>query len=164
MNTQTLTPAKPVRVVNFAKILPLFEPVNGTSLVPLRGQPIHTRLVAKSDLPSVTLETRRGRALPAAALERPVTQRFSVTKTTGTLSPIAGTENLETAGIADLDLPFGMPRFVNAATLKRMLKAKRSDLLLKKSGARWEICEDSTRIDLTDDSIEFRLGAVQIFS
>jgi hypothetical protein len=45
-----------------------------------------------------------------------------------------------------------------------MFKAQRSELLLKKVGERWEICEDSTRIDLTDDSVEFRLGAVQIFS
>jgi hypothetical protein len=57
-----------------------------------------------------------------------------------------------------------MPRFVNAATLKRMLKAKSSELLLKRTGDRWSVCDDSTRIDLTDDSVEFRLGEVQIFS
>jgi hypothetical protein len=45
-----------------------------------------------------------------------------------------------------------------------MLKAKGSELLFKRVGERWEICENSTRIDLTDDSVEFRLGAVQIFS
>jgi len=163
MNTQVLTPEKPVRVVNFAKILPLFQPVSGASLIP-RKPTQSAHLVGKAELLSVTLEKRPTRGLPSAKLQEQEMRMFSVTKTTGTLSPIAGTQNLKSAGVADLDLPFGMPRFVNAATLKRMFKAQRSELLLKKVGERWEICVDSTRIDLTDDSVEFRLGAVQIFS
>ena len=61
-------------------------------------------------------------------------------------------------------MPLGMPRFVNAATLKRMLNAERSDTLLRKAVDGWEICEDSLKVDLLDDSVEFRLGAIQIFS
>ena len=53
---------------------------------------------------------------------------------------------------------------MNVDEIKKMLKAKRSELLLRRTGDRWEICEDSSRIDLMDDTVEFRLGAVQIFS
>lgn len=164
MKTQVLTPVKPVRVVNFAKVLPLFQPVDGASLMPLSRPVQSAHLMGRTELQSVTLKSRPTRGLSPAKLQKHETRKFSVTKATGTVSPIAGTENLKTAGVADLDLPFGMPRFVNAATLKRMFKAHRSDLLLKKMGERWEVCENSNRIDLADDSIEFRLGAVQIFS
>ena len=164
MKTQVLTPVKPVRVINFAKVLPLFQPVGRTSLMPLSRPVQSAHLLGKTELQPVTLERRPARRLSPAKLQKHETRKFAVIKATGTVSPIAGTEDLKTAGVADLDLPIGMPRFVNAATLKQMFKADRTDLLLKKVGERWEVCENSTRIDLTDDTVEFRLGAVQIFS
>lgn len=91
-------------------------------------------------------------------------RRFIVSRASGSMSRALGTANLETIGVADIDLPPGMPRFVNAATLKRMLRAATSDVLLKRSGRQWTVCEDDVRIDLLDDSAEFRLGAVQIWS
>lgn len=163
MNTLVAAPMKPLRVVNFAKILPLFEPVTKTGLVPLSRQPQTIQFSGRADT-TVQLVPRGTRALAPAKLDRTKPQTFSATKTGGTLSPINRTHSLTDQGVADLDLPFGMPRFVNAATLKKMFKAKRTDLLLRKKGSQWEICEDLTKIDLTDDSIEFRLGTVQIFS
>ena len=85
-------------------------------------------------------------------------------RASGVVSRALGTSELATIGIAELDLPPGMPRFVNTATLKRMLRADASDLLLKRAGERWEVCDDSLRVDLLDSSVEFRLGAIQIWS
>ncbi len=64
----------------------------------------------------------------------------------------------------ELELPFGMPRFVNVATLKAMLGAEADDTLFRKSGVRWEPCEDSHQVDLKDRTRLFRLGKVQIYS
>jgi hypothetical protein len=165
MNTQVLTPAKPVRRINFAKILPLFEPVEGTALVPSRRRFHPVTLATRNPVPVVALERALGRHNVAAKLqELPPAGTLSVPRGTGTASRALGTVDLDMTSVADAKLPFGMPRFINAATMKRMLKAKRSELLFRRVGERWEICEDSTQIDLTDDSVEFRLGVVQIFS
>ena len=64
----------------------------------------------------------------------------------------------------ELEVPFGAPRFVNATTLKAMLSAPDSDLLLRKVGKQWEICPDSFEVDLMDASQVFRLGKLQIYS
>jgi hypothetical protein len=64
----------------------------------------------------------------------------------------------------ELELPFGVPQFVNVATLKAMLGAEADDTLFRKSGVRWEPCEDSHQVDLKDRTRLFRLGKVQIYS
>ena len=104
------------------------------------------------------------RLAPVAGLKDLERHVFPVSRTVGTFSRAAAVADLQPQGRADLELPFGMPRFVNATTLKQMLKAKRSDVLLRRVGSQWEICDDSQRIDLRDASVEFRLGAIQIFS
>jgi hypothetical protein len=53
---------------------------------------------------------------------------------------------------------------VNATTLKAMLSAPDSDLLMRKVGEQWEICPDSFEVDLTDATQVFRLGKLQIYS
>ena len=161
--TLLTTPVKPARVVNFAKIQPLFAPSTEAELIPARSplQAIQVRpgrALAKTELLQLS---RPGSQAKLAELR---TASFAVTKTSGTISRAAGSAELEAAGVEDLQLPFGMPRFVNVATLKRMLRAKRSEVLLKRSGGGWVVCDNSARIDLLDDSVEFRLGAVQIFS
>ena len=164
MNVQTLTPTRPVRTINFAKIHPLFEPVTDTNLVSLRGKSSEVRLAHRNSKPQLALASRPARLAAPQKLQEIQTERFSVPRGKGNASRVFGTLALEVTGTAEMKLPFGMPRFVNAATLKKMLKAERSELLLRRTGERWEICEDSTRIDLMDDTVEFRLGAVQIFS
>lgn len=64
----------------------------------------------------------------------------------------------------DVRLPFGVPRFVNARTLRLMAGGSPFDQLLKKVGPAWEFVEDNTRIDLTNPREEFRLGRLTIFS
>lgn len=61
-------------------------------------------------------------------------------------------------------LPYGVPRYVNAATLKAIAGGRRLDRLLKKTHLGWEFVPNETQIDLTDDSQEFRLGRLTIFS
>jgi hypothetical protein len=162
MNTSILNPVKPIRTINFAKILPLLDPAAKPTLVsPSRAHSV--RLVHRNAAPTVALAkapVRKPRRTALAPLE---TQTLSVPKVTGVISRLAG-GNWDADGTMELTLPFGMPRFVNARTLKRMLKAQLADVLLKRNGSRWEICEDSTQIDLADETVEFRLGAVQIFS
>ena len=64
----------------------------------------------------------------------------------------------------DVGLPFGVPRYVNAVTLKAMAGGKKFDRLLKKMDAGWEFVDNDTMIDLTDGSQEFKLGKLTIFS
>jgi hypothetical protein len=167
MTTVRVTDLKePARVVNFATILPLVKPAETRlNLVASRERPAGINLdpTSRKTTPvQLRLEGRttgwRGR------LSQLKTRRFSMPRASGVVSRALGTSELATIGIAELDLPPGMPRFVNAATLKRMLRADASDLLLKRTGERWEICEASLRVDLLDSSVEFRLGAIQVWS
>jgi hypothetical protein len=80
------------------------------------------------------------------------------------MSRAAGNSELETIGMEDLKLPLGVSRFVTVATLRMMLKTDRAELFLKKSGASWEICPDTMRVDLTDDKAEYRVGSIQVYS
>jgi hypothetical protein len=65
----------------------------------------------------------------------------------------------------DVRLPFGVPRFVNAATLRTMAgRENGSSRLLKKIGNAWEFVADDSMIDLEDRSVQFRLGQVTILS
>lgn len=149
---------KPTRTVNFASFFITKDDQPG--MLSRRPAP-KVRLKTHSAAPSVQLaqpRTRRGARL-AAITER----KLPVERVSGRMSRAFG-DSLQTIGSAELKIPGGMPRFVNAATLKRMLRAAPSDTLLKRSGAQWEICENSTRIDLLDDSVEFRLGTIQVFS
>ena len=163
MTTVLLPTTKPSRTINFAQLLPLAgRPVTGGLMVPsLRSHKVALQRLNGATTPA---ELQRSRPRAAAKLGQMEARSFAVTKTAGYISRMAGTADLQDAGRSDLRLPYGMPRFVTVATLKKMLKAKRSDLLLKRDGERWEICDDSTRVDLLDDSVEFRMGAVQIFS
>jgi hypothetical protein len=90
---------------------------------------------------------------------------FSVTRGAGSFSPSAHSSDFQASGVEVLDLPLGISRILNAATLKAMLKAHKSDVLFRKlSDGTWDICDDSHRVDLLDGTVEYRLGDVQIFS
>jgi hypothetical protein len=81
----------------------------------------------------VALERISGRHNLAAKLqELPAAEKLSVFRGTGIASRDLGTADLNLSGVAYAKLPFGMPRFINAATMKKMLKAKRSELLFKR--------------------------------
>ena len=62
----------------------------------------------------------------------------------------------------DVRLPFGVPRFVNAATLRAMAGVE--GRLLKNVEGAWEFVADEAVIDLNDRSVRFRLGRLTILS
>jgi hypothetical protein len=64
----------------------------------------------------------------------------------------------------ELDIPTGLPRFVNAATLKSIVGASSSDVVLRKVGERWEICGDAYSVDLQDRTQVFRVRHLEISS
>jgi hypothetical protein len=64
----------------------------------------------------------------------------------------------------DVRLPFGVPRFVNAATLRAMAGGRPFDRLLKKIGDAWEFVKDETMIDLLNGTQLFKLGRITIYS
>lgn len=64
----------------------------------------------------------------------------------------------------EVRLPFGVPRFINAATLRVIAGGRRFDQLLKKVDGAWEFVEDDTMIDLTNSAEQFRLGRLTIIS
>ncbi|PWU05352.1 MAG: hypothetical protein C5B51_14805 [Terriglobia bacterium] len=66
-------------------------------------------------------------------------------------------------GDQETEVPYGLPRFLNAVTLKAMLGAKNA-ALLRKIGEQWEVCPDSFQVDLEDASQVFRLGEVTVYS
>ena len=153
--TTTMTPITPTRVINFANILPLFTPAT-VSLTPLRR---------RDSLPPAAFPALvRGRSSRPARVRKMESTTLKVPRVAGSVSPIARRSHLEIVGVADLMLPLGISRFTNVATLKRMMKARRSDVFLRKAGDTWEICPDSMSVDLADDAVEFRLGPVQIYS
>jgi hypothetical protein len=154
--------ATPTRVINFAQIMPLAE--REPRKISLFVQPQSGSVALAPSRRPLPLALRRRLAPRPANLKPLAAEIFRVLKTQGSLSQAAGVAELATTGIADVRLPMGMPRFVNVATLKRMLNAKRSDTLLRRAGDRWEIAEDGVQVDLLDDTVEFRLGSIQIFS
>jgi len=164
MNTQLIRPSRPTQTVNFATIRPLFRRVEENALVPSRPFSPDLRLAKLGEFKLDPAQLALSRVAPKAQIEQLESREFSIPTVSGVISRAAGTADIQTLGVTHLDLPFGMPRHVNVATLKKMLKAKRSELMLKRVGDRWEVCENSMIVDLTDDSVEFRLGLIQIFS
>ena len=64
----------------------------------------------------------------------------------------------------DFALPYGIGRFINAATLKVIAGGQRIDRLMRRTPAGWEFVPDHARIDLTKGRDEYRLGRLTIFS
>jgi len=64
-------------------------------------------------------------------------------------------------------LPFGLTvstTRIRAKILKKMAGADRGEQLLKKVGAAWLFVANHEPIDLTDESVEYRLGRLSILS
>jgi hypothetical protein len=64
----------------------------------------------------------------------------------------------------DVALPFGIGRFISAATLKALAGGSPFDRLLKKTETGWQFVNNDACIDLQDNTQEFRLGQLTIFS
>jgi len=145
---------------------PLFARPAGTSLLPVRASEMRLARTSRPPqaaelsplLSPLRFEKRNSNA--NIRLQPLPKKTYSVEKTAR--SPLGGSGGAQ--GRIEMEIPFGMPRFVNARTLKAMLGAHRRDVLLRKVRERWEICPDSLQVDLEDRSQVFRLGEVQIFS
>ena len=64
----------------------------------------------------------------------------------------------------DVGLPYGVPRRVTARTLKELAGGRRTDQLLKSTRSGWEFVPDSTMIDLSDNTVVFKVAGLTIFS
>jgi hypothetical protein len=90
---------------------------------------------------------------------------YGVDLVTGWISRAGGGAALdEGCSRIEMELPFGTPRAITAHTLKLLLDAKPAEVLMRRAGTEWVICEDATPIDLLDNGVEFRLGRISIYS
>ena len=66
----------------------------------------------------------------------------------------------------ELDIPVGLPRLTNVATLKAMVGAGSSDVVLRRdrNGERWEVCTDDYPVDLEDRTQVFKIREFAILS
>ena len=65
-----------------------------------------------------------------------------------------------------LDVPAGLPRIINVATLKAMLAANSRDVAFRKAVGeeRWAICPDEFPVDLEDRTQVLKIRQVAILS
>jgi len=71
-----------------------------------------------------------------------------------------------TAQPLELDIPAGLPRVINLATLKAMVGAGSSDAVFRRGrdGKRWELCPDEYQVDLEDRTQVFKIREFAILS
>jgi hypothetical protein len=93
----------------------------------------------------------------------PAKQTYAVKRAEGYISRLGG-QNLKDGSRLEIELPFGTPRKVNVATLKRLLGGSPTDALLKKTGSTWTICDNAMPVDLLNRRVQFRLGQVAVLS
>ena len=121
-----------------------------------------------SDASDVGHATRTGtvreRTAPAPIPQLPPPQTYAAERADGFVSRLFGA-SLNGGSAIEIELPFGTPRFTNAATLRQLLGGKPGDRLLRNTqNGTWEICEDSLRVDLLDQHVQFRVGPVAVYS
>lgn len=139
-----------------AKFAPLFAPTN-VVLINRQGRP-GVKLVPKTtSMPPVPFLINR----PAKPTNLTTINLKSRTFQRGTR--FAGIGPLIADGVTQLTVPPGA-RYANVATIKRMLKVRWSETVLRQRGGGWEICPDSFVVDLLDDSVEFRIGTIRLLS
>lgn len=139
------------------------------SAITVRGAIVSRLLVG---LPAPTIPTApSGAALPVTGTSDPrippaalpQLQAYSFKEVSGSLTNGGRTPTFQDQGQLEILLPKGI-RFVNAVTLKAMLGQAKTAVVLKRVGAAWKFLADTEIIDLTDDSQEYRVGEVQIYS
>ena len=113
---------------------------------------------------------------PMKALSHPLTLRVKADTAVAVLARLQASRSATelklkpselrsySVGGVTIDLPFGLPRYINAATLKALVRARPRDLLFRKAAQGWEICSDSQVIDVQDNTAVFRIGKVEILS
>jgi hypothetical protein len=143
-------------------------------------RPLKSLSSAAGRLPA-TLPERSGRQAPRASLPglgelttrprsvvvRDVTVRPQVPKPTH-VPALAKQKRFPVAAVdfskKDVGLPYGVPRKISARTLKELAGGSRADQLLKSTRSGWEFVPDSTLIDLSDNSVVYKVAGLTIFS
>ena len=132
------------------------------------GEPKPSQALSLMRVPSQLVHTRGILLPPRTAKLHPLGHRPYWTKlrrlTTEMYRVLVRASNGGAAKDFEFEIPLGLPRFVNAATLKAMIGAGSRDVLFHKIGERWEICPDSYRVDLEDRGEIFQIGRLQIAS
>lgn len=144
-------PFQPPVAVAEAKIVPLRTPAHP----PVRLVTLPLGLV------KVFRPAEHQALVPLPKLPPPKT--YSAQEASGWVSQVVG-HNLIDGRRLEIELPIKTPRYTNAATLKALLGAKASDLLLREEADTWVICENDARIDLLDRTVKFKVGPVAVYS
>jgi len=147
----TTNPFQPPVAVAEARIVPL----STQAQLPVRPVRLPTGLV------KVFRPVENQALVPLPKLPSPKT--YSAQYTSGWVSGLVG-HNLIDGRRIEIELPIKTPRYTNGATLKVMLGAKKSDLLLREENHTWVICENDARIDLLDRAVRFKVGPVAVYS
>jgi len=147
----TTNPFQPPVAVAEARIVPL--PTQAR--LPVRPVSLPTGLV------KVFRPMENQSLVPLPKLPSPKT--YSAQYASGWVSGLVG-HNLIDGRRIEIELPIKTPRYTNGATLKVMLGAKKSDLLLREENHTWVICENDARIDLLDRAVRFKVGPVAVYS
>jgi len=146
------------------KVLALTMPPDVTTTSTPSSWPL-TQSTRRPVLPSLTKPGPR--TAPAIGLV-PVVHRVRVPRAVTSL-PSQTTYSIRGADLQrrEVMLPFGLTvstTRIRAKILKKMAGADRGEQLLKKVGAAWLFVANHEPIDLTDESVEYRLGRLSILS
>ncbi len=150
MKTLTITEGQSLRTKPPAVLL--------ATLIPIRRDRVPKRL--SMDL------VRPFRVSPQTLVPLPplATKRtYASNRTQGWISRLGG-NHLTLGGPIEIELPPGTPRYVNAATLLRLLGGGKSDRLLRRTDDAWTFCDKSLTVDLLDTTTEYRVGPVAVYS
>ena len=146
---------------------PLVRPLksfgSAPGLLPVKLRDRHDGPASSPNLPALTTLTTRPRSValsnvtvhprvpkPSHVPTLPKQRRF----------PVAALDFSK----QDVGLPYGAPRKVTARTLKELAGGSRTDQLLKNTRSGWEFVPDSTLIDLSDNSVVYKVAGLTIFS
>ena len=136
--------------------LPTVPPIS-TALVPITPARVPAR---RPKLEPIRLPATRHRKPVLKSIRLPNLEILSASVERVTLSREGIRIAKTNGGTLTSVLPFDVPRFINAATLKALLGAPPSHRLFLRNGKRWIPVSDSHPVDLCDQSQAFRLGEI----
>jgi hypothetical protein len=143
-----------------------FQPPVAVAEARIVPRSTHTRLsVRPVTLPAGLVKVFRPveHQPPVPLPKLPPPKSYSAQHASGWVSRLVG-HNLIDGRRLEIELPIKTPRYTNGATLKVMLGARKSDLLLREEKHTWVICENDSRIDLLDRTVRFKVGPVAVYS
>jgi hypothetical protein len=124
--------------------------------------PLSNAAACACPTPVVAKLTGTARPIPLALPIR----EFSLLNVQGSVTNGGQTASFEKVGRLAFTLPFAIndeTSLVNVATIKALLDRSK-ETMFRRDGPRWEVLSDEYLVDVTDNSIEFRLGPIQFYS